>query len=121
EALGAMAAFERATLNWLAPYDAIILPALNTAPPPLGWFDAEDPERNFEQQYNFTPYTGMSNVAGLPAITVPIIWTEPTGTAPAGLPMGIQLVGHPGGEHTLLALAAQLEQTLNWPARRPPC
>ncbi|WP_425955874.1 amidase [Xylanimonas sp. McL0601] len=120
EALRALSAFERTSLARIAPYDAVVLPGLGMVPPELGWFDAEDPERNFEQQCRFTPYTSMINVAGLPAITVPVLWTEPTRTAPSGLPMGIQLVGRPGGEHTLLALAAQLESTLRWPDRRPP-
>ncbi|ACZ32118.1 Amidase [Xylanimonas cellulosilytica DSM 15894] len=120
EALRALAAFERTTLERIAPYDAVVLPALGMVPPELGWFDAQDPERNFEQQCQFTPYTSMVNVTGLPAITVPTQWTAPTPTAPAGMPMGIQLVGRPGGEHTLLEIAAQLEDTLRWPERRPP-
>lgn len=120
EALRALALFERTTLERIAPFDAVVLPALGMVPPELGWFDAQDPERNFEQQCQFTPYTSMVNVTGLPAITVPTQWTPPTPTAPAGLPMGIQLVGRPGGEHTLLAIAAQLEDALRWPDRRPP-
>ncbi len=120
EALRALTAFERTTLARIAGYDAVVLPALGMVPPEVGWFDAEDPERNFEQQCQFTPYTSMVNVAGLPAITVPVLWTAPTDTAPQGVPMGIQLVGRPGAEHTLLALAAQLESTLRWPDRYPP-
>ncbi|QAY69305.1 amidase [Xylanimonas protaetiae] len=120
EALRALSVFERTTLQRIAPYDAVVLPALGMVPPPLGWFDAEDPERNFEQQCQFTPYTSMMNVTGLPAITVPTRWTAPTPTAPAGMPMGVQLVGHPGGERTLLALAAQLEDAVRGPDRRPP-
>jgi amidase len=34
--------------------------------------------------------------------------------------MGVQIVGRPGGEATLLALAAQLEDRLHWERRRPP-
>lgn len=120
EALRALTAFERTTLARLAAFDAVVLPGLGMVPPELGWFDAEDPERNFEQQCQFTPYTSMVNVAGLPAITVPVLWTDPTPTAPLGMPMGIQLVGRPGGEHTLLALAAQLEHVLRWTDRYPP-
>jgi amidase len=119
-ALRALSAFERATVARVSAYDAVVLPGLGMVPPELGWFDAADPERNFEQQCQFTPYTSMLNVAGLPAITVPVLWTEPTATAPLGMPMGIQLVGRPGGEHTLFALAAQLEDALRWPERRPP-
>ena len=120
EALRALALFERTTIERITPFDAVVLPALGMVPPEIGWFDAQDPERNFEQQCQFTPYTSMINVTGLPAITVPTQWTTPTPTAPAGMPMGIQLVGRPGGEHTLLAIAAQLEGALRGPDRHPP-
>jgi amidase len=56
----------------------------------------------------------MVNVAGLPAITLPVAQT------PDGLPMGVQLIGRPGGEATLLALGAQLERKLRWQDRVPP-
>ncbi|MFP3713733.1 amidase [Puerhibacterium sp. TATVAM-FAB25] len=120
EALAALARFERTMVARVERFDAVVTPALAMTPRPLGWFDAEDPERNFEQQCQYTPYTSMINVCGLPAITVPVTWTEPTASAPAGLPMGVQLVGRPGGEHVLLALAAQLEERLRWSERRPP-
>jgi amidase len=120
EALGALSAFERTMVARVSAYDAVLLPAMAQTPRPLGWYDAEDPERNFAQQCQYTPYTSMINVCGLPAITVPTHWTTPDETAPAGLPMGVQLVGRPGGERTLLALAAQLEEHLRWPDRHPP-
>jgi amidase len=34
--------------------------------------------------------------------------------------MGVQLIGRPGGERTLLALGAQLERRIHWHRRRPP-
>lgn len=120
EALGALAAFERTMVARVEAYDAVLLPAMALTPRPVGWYDATDPERNFAQQCEYTPYTSMINVSGLPAITVPTHWTAPDTTAPAGLPMGVQIVGRPGSEHTLLALAAQLEDRLRWPDRRPP-
>jgi amidase len=120
EALGALAAFERTLVARVQAYDAVLLPGMAMTPRPIGWYDAEDPERNFAQQCRYTPYTSMINVAGLPAVAVPVHWTAPTPTAPAGLPMGVQIVGRPGGEATLLALAAQLEDRLHWERRRPP-
>jgi amidase len=36
----------------------------------------------------------------------------PTGTAPGGLPVGVQLVGRPGGDAQLLAMAAWAEERL---------
>ena len=60
------------------------------------------------------PFTGVWNMTGQPAISIP--------AAPAedGLPVGAQLVGPPDSEPLLLSLAAQLEQELGWPQRRPP-
>ena len=54
------------------------------------------------------------NASGLPAITLPVHVTTD------GLPMGVQLIGRPGGEHTLLAIGAQLERRFRWQERHPP-
>src|SRR5690606_38106964 len=113
EALAWLAEFERRTIARFAPFDAVLTPALALTPRPVGWYDAEDGERNFEQQVRYTPFTSFVNVAGLPAITLPVAETE------AGLPMGVQLIGRPGGERTLLALGAQLERRIGWHRRHP--
>jgi amidase len=83
-------------------------------PRPVGWYDAHDGEANFAQQVQYTPFTSMINVSGLPAIVLPVHQTE------AGLPMGVQLIGRPGGEATLLSLGAQLERRIRWQDRVPP-
>ena len=83
-------------------------------PRPIGWYDAEDAERNFAQQVQYTPWTSFANVAGLPAITLPVLQTDD------GLPMGVQLIGRPGREDVLLAIGAQLERRLRWQDRHPP-
>lgn len=114
EALGWLAGFERRTIALFAPYDAVLTPALALTPRPVGWYDAEDGEENFAQQVRYTPFTSFANVAGLPAITLPVAVTA------EGLPMGVQLIGRPGGERTLLALGAQLERRLGWHRRHPP-
>ncbi|GGM09741.1 amidase [Promicromonospora citrea] len=119
EALRTLTGYERSLVAQVGAYDAVVTPALALTPRPVGWYDAEDPERNFEQQCLYTPFTSMLNVAGLPAVTVPTSWTEPTTDAPAGLPMGVQIVGRPGGEATLLALAAQVEAALPRPRAFP--
>ena len=91
----------------------MLTPTLALTPRPLGWFDREDAERNFEQQCQYSPWTSFANVSGLPAITLPVAQTA------EGLPMGVQLVGRPGGEDVLLAIGAQLERRLAWQARHP--
>ncbi|WP_158862904.1 amidase [Leifsonia sp. AG29] len=114
EALSALTAYERSFIRQLSSFDAVLTPAMALTPRPVGWYDQEDGERNFEQQVQYTPFTSMLNVTGLPAIVLPVSQTAD------GLPMGVQLIGRPGGERTLLSLAAQLERRIRWQDRRPP-
>ena len=114
EALAALALFERSVIRQFAGFDAVLTPSLAMTPRPIGWYDSEDGERNFEQQVQYTPFTSFANVSGLPAITLPVAQTS------TGLPMGVQLIGRPGGESTLLAIGAQLERRLQWQKRHPP-
>ena len=51
-------------------------------------------------------FTGLANVAGCPALACP------AGRDDDGLPVGIQLVGPPGTEPALIALARRLEPAL---------
>jgi amidase len=62
----------------------------------------------------FSPFTAMWNVSGQPAISLPLY------QGGDGLPLGVQLVGQPLGEGTLLALASQLEAALPWAERIAP-
>jgi aspartyl-tRNA(Asn)/glutamyl-tRNA(Gln) amidotransferase subunit A len=43
------------------------------------------------------------NLAGLPAVSVPAGWSE------EGLPLGVQLIGRPGDEKSLLVAAGAIE------------
>lgn len=113
-ALAWLAGFERRFIARVSRVDAVLTPAMALTPRPLGWYDADDGERNFAQQVLYTPYTSMVNVSGLPAITLPVHATA------EGLPMGVQLIGRPGREDVLLAIGAQLERRLHWERRHPP-
>ena len=110
-ALASLARFERQLIADYAAVDLVLTPSLAMPPRPLGWYDALDGERNFEQQCRYTPYTSYVNVAGLPAITMPV--------AAHPLPYGVQAIGRPGDETTLLRFAAQLERELDWHRRLP--
>ncbi|MGH3824213.1 MAG: amidase [Pseudonocardiaceae bacterium] len=112
-AMGQVQAAGRAAIRAHAEFDAVLTPMLAQLPPPIGWFSSAPPEENFERQKRFTPYAALYNVTGQPAVSLPMHWTED------GLPVGIQLVGRPGGEAALFALAGQLERAHPWAHRRP--
>ena len=51
---------------------------------------------------------------GNPAASVPALLRAD------GLPIAVQLVARPGDEHTIVALAAQIESERPWSEPRPP-
>jgi amidase len=59
------------------------------------------------------PFQVAWNMTGQPAASVPM------GSTDDGMPVGVQFVGRPDDEPTLVSLAAQLEAELRWPDRRP--
>jgi aspartyl-tRNA(Asn)/glutamyl-tRNA(Gln) amidotransferase subunit A len=72
---------------------------------------AEDPL----QMYLSDIFTLSCNLAGICGISVPCGFT----TAPE-LPIGLQLLGKPFGEESLLRIAHAYEQSTDWHTRRPP-
>jgi amidase len=119
ESMGAtvrLQAFARQLISFLAPYDALLTPALAERPLPLGTLDTAAPEplSTFARSGLFTPFTPVFNASGQPGISLPLYQGED------GLPLGVQLVGRPAEEGALLALAAQLEEAQPWAERRAP-
>ncbi|MBD7994929.1 amidase [Arthrobacter sp. Sa2CUA1] len=103
EAVDILRGFEEDTIRQYAAWDMILTPVLGMTPRPIGWYWTGDADEDYARQCQYSPYTSMVNVSGLPAITVPTYRTA------EGLWMGIQLIGRPGAEAELLAVAAQLE------------
>jgi len=60
------------------------------------------------------PFTQLSNLTGVPAMSVPLHWTA------EGLPLGVQFVAPMGDETTLLQLATELESAQPWFERLAP-
>jgi amidase len=119
EGMGAavrLQAFARRLVAFLAPYDALLTPALAERPLPIGTLDtaALEPMATFTRSGLFTPFTPVFNATGQPGISLPLFEGED------GLPLAVQIVGRPAGEGALLALAAQLEAAAPWALRRPP-
>lgn len=85
-------------------YDVVLTPAMAHTPPEIGFYTSQDADTDYMRQCQYTPFTSMVNVSGLPAITVPTFRTAD------GLSMGVQIIGRRGSEVQLLALAAQLSE-----------
>ncbi len=102
-------------MAFLAPYDALLTPALAERPLPLGTLDpaAPNPMATFARSGLFTPFTPVFNASGQPGISLPLFHGED------GLPLAVQLVGRPAQEGLLLSLATQLEAACPWAERRP--
>ncbi len=95
--------------------DVLMTPALaKTAISVEGAFGRSAPAA-IDVSGRFTPFTPIFNLTGQPAVSLP------AGLGGDVLPLSVQLVGRPGGEDTLYALAGQIESAAPWAERRPAC
>jgi amidase len=107
------ARWQAAAEQFFAGADVLLTPALAQSPlPAIAWHE-RGWLANVIANARFAPFAAPWNLAGWPAMTVP------TGIGPDGLPRAVQLVAPPGGEATLLAVAAQLEAARPWPRTAP--
>jgi aspartyl-tRNA(Asn)/glutamyl-tRNA(Gln) amidotransferase subunit A len=90
--------------------DAIVTPTTPTAAFKIGE-KSDDPL----QMYLSDIFTLSCNLAGLSGLSLPCGFT-----AAPKLPIGLQLLGKPFGEATLLKLACAYEQTTPWHREKPP-
>lgn len=96
-------------------YDLLLTPTLALPPVPLGWhLEVDEPWEQLLLAGRFTPFTPIVNLTGQPAVSLPLSWSG------EGLPIGVQLVGRPADEATLVRVSAQLEAARPWHDRRPP-
>ncbi|MGK5680963.1 amidase [Actinoplanes sp. URMC 104] len=103
-------AFREASIRFFADnsLDLLLTPALAAAPPLADGFATASWRHNMSVNMRYAPFAAPWNIAGLPAIVVPV------GTRPDGLPLGVQLVGPPDSEALLLAVAGQFEVLNPW-------
>jgi len=92
-------------------WDLLLTPVIASQPTRIGEIQS-NPEKAF-RLLEAVQFTGQFSQTGQPAIAVPHSLDVD------GLPVGVQLVGRPADEATLIRVAAQLEQANPWIARRP--
>jgi Asp-tRNA(Asn)/Glu-tRNA(Gln) amidotransferase A subunit family amidase len=96
-------------------FDQVDLVVTPTTPiPPFDATRERTPEQLRGVEVLTLRNTRPFNALGLPAISVPCGFTE------SGLPIGLQIVGPPGGESRVLALARAFQARTDWHRRRPP-
>ncbi len=103
------------TVAFFEKYDFLVLPAVQVAPFPV--------EIEYPTEINGVPLNTYIDwmaicyaisITGMPAISVP------AGFTPAGLPIGLQIVGPPRGDFELLQMAHAFEQATGHGKTRPP-
>jgi amidase len=95
--------------------DVLLTPVLSKPPLPLGEIAPTLPmDVGFARVQDYVGYTPLQNVAGAPAISVPLGWSQ------TGLPIGSHFSAAKGQERRLLELAFELEQAQAWADRVPP-
>jgi Asp-tRNA(Asn)/Glu-tRNA(Gln) amidotransferase A subunit family amidase len=85
--------------------DVLLTPTLTYPAPNLGEL-GQNVDTASEEFLDWLSFTHPFNCTGQPAISLPLA------TSKDGLPIGIQLVGRPRDEYSILSLGAQLESTL---------
>ena len=102
-------------LDALEKVDVLVLPTGPvTAPPVESVPGIESKEHSLTGLAGRISFTGPFNLAGTPAISVPC------GFSAAGMPMGLQIVGKPFDEETVLRVAHAYEQNTDWHNCRAP-
>ena len=88
--------------------DVIVTPT--TLGPAFAFGAKADPLNMYKEDI----LTVSSNLAGLPAISIPAGFDEAT-----KLPLGLQIIGRQGDDATVLEIAKQIQAKTDWHQRRP--
>ncbi|MGH7355947.1 MAG: amidase, partial [Candidatus Rokuibacteriota bacterium] len=95
-------------------YDLLLTPAVACPPFAVGLDNPTEIAGKPVDPYAWTPFTWPFNLTGQPAASVPAGFTVD------GLPIGLQIVGRPEDDMTVLRAAAAFERARPWSQHRPP-
>lgn len=92
--------------DWMRGRDALLTPTLPITAVPVADVD--------ESTAPLAAFTRVVNYVGGCALSLP------AGLSSSGLPIGVQLIGAPFGEPTLIRLGRAFQEATDWHRRRPP-
>lgn len=94
--------------------DVVVTPGTATGPSRIGQYQRRGGVSTLALVASRTPFNAVFNATGQPAAVLPWFLDGEV------LPVGVQLIGRPFDEATLLAVSAQIEAARPWAGRRPP-
>jgi len=101
--------------DFFGDYDVELSPVLSTPPVHIGEIDQTKPMGELTDQLaRYVGFTPIANFAGLPAMSVPLYWSDDE------VPIGAHFTSGHGNDALLIQLAGQLEQARPWRDKRPP-
>jgi len=93
--------------------DVLVSPTCPIAAPPIGADVVQVGPIEMQTFFAMALRTAPFNIAGLPALSLPCGFTS------GGMPIGLQIVGRPFDEATVLRVGHAYEQATDWHRRRP--
>jgi amidase len=106
-------AWQRKVAQFFGAYDLLVTPGLAQLPVAAKQWGEGRWLASVVANARYAPFAAPWNLAGWPAMVVP------AGLHPTGMPLSVQLVGRPGSEALLLAVAGQLERVRPWARTAP--
>jgi amidase len=106
----------REVARWGRDFDVLVTPTSAILPPVAGaTMEAQHatPDAPVFDVVASVSFTAFGNITGLPAVSLPLHWTE------EGVPVGVQITAGPWEEARLIALSSQIEAARPWAERRP--
>lgn len=113
QAVAQVQAIARRIVAFFDNYDVLVLPTFLHQTIRVGEWANLSPEETFHKIIHWIAPCAPFNASGQPAISIP------AGFDDNNVPIGVQLIGKPAAESTLISLAAQLEAAKPWSHQRP--
>ncbi len=101
-------------LDALQDVEVLVTPATPVTAPRIGQARVEINGRDYDVRSTLTRFSSPFNLVGFPALVIPC------GFDGQGLPVGLQVVGRPFDEKTILRVGDAYQRATDWHRRRPP-
>ena len=100
-------------MQYFYPYDVVLTPTFLHPTIRVGEWQKLSSAKILENVIRWVAPCPPFNATGLPALSLP------AGFDDNQVPIGVQLVGRPGADETILAVAAQIEAAQPWAHLKP--